>query len=149
MFCATVIPAITQSIIINLMIYRLVKCTWQKHTIERLNLHQQWIPSESLKTMHFSMQMKYKLITSMIFYSEGLHSKQGTHLSLISLVSHVMWDWSERGRESLWLPATQLFAAAQCHCHSPAILMCSFLSTSINVTLGRHTRKWKAESCPK
>lgn len=93
--------------------------------------------------MLFSMQMKYKLIRSVIFYSEGLSSKRGTHLSLISLVSHVMWDWSER--EPLWLPATQLFAAAQCHCHSTAVLMCSFLSTSINVTLGRHARKWKAE----
>lgn len=38
--------------------------------------------------------------------------------------------------------ATQLFVAAQCHCHSPAILMCSFLSTSINVSPGRHARKW-------
>lgn len=38
------------------------------------------------------MQMKYKLIKSMIFYSGGLSSKRGTHLSLISLVSHVMWD---------------------------------------------------------
>lgn len=86
--------------------------------------------------------MIYELIRSVIFYSGGFGSERGTHLSLISLVSHVMWDWSER--EPLWLPATQLFAAAQCHCHSPAVLMCSFLSTSINVTFGRRARKWRA-----
>ncbi len=105
---------------------------------------------QHLKTiMLFSKQMKYKLIRSVIFYSGGLSSKRGTHLSLISLVSHVMWDWSEREREPLWLLATQLFAAAQCHCHSPAILMCSFLSTSINVILGRHARKWKGVQASK
>lgn len=38
------------------------------------------------------MQMKYELIRSVIFYSGGLSREQGTHLSLISLVSHVMWD---------------------------------------------------------
>lgn len=48
--------------------------------------------------------MKYKWIRSVIFYSEGLGSERGTHLSLISLVSHVMWDWSERERKPLWLP---------------------------------------------
>lgn len=108
--------------------------------------HESTIASEQLlKTiMLLSMQMKYKWIRSVIFYSGGLSSKRGTHLSLISLVSHVMWDWSERERESLWLPATKLFAAAQCHCHSLGILMCSFLSTSINVTLGRHACKWKS-----
>ena len=109
-----------------------------------MNLDQQQMPFErDLKTiMEPSMQMKYKLIRSVIFYSVGLSNKRGTHLSLISLVSHVMWDWSEREREPLWLPAAQLFVAAQCHCHSPAILMCSFLSASINVSLGRHTCKW-------
>lgn len=126
--------------VINSIIYHL-KC---KRTIQWMNLDQQWMPfHQHPKTiMLFPMQMKYKLIRSMIFYSVGLSSKRGTHLSLISLVSHVMWDWSEREREPLWLLATQLFVAAQCHCHSPAVLMCSFLSTSINVSLGRHACKW-------
>ena len=100
-------------------------------------------------TMLFSKEMKYKWIRSVILYSGALDSKLVTHLSLISLVSHVMWDCSEKEIEPLWLPATQLFAAAQCYCHSPAILMCLFLSTSINVTLDRHTCKWKSVQASK
>lgn len=84
------------------------------------------------------MQMKYELIRGVIFYSGGFTTKQGTHLSLVSLVSHVIWDWSER------LPATHLCADAWCHCHSPTIVMCVSLSTSINITLGRHACKWKS-----
>lgn len=96
-----------------------------------------------LETIMLSfMQMKYKLVRSVIFYSEALSREQGTHLSLISVVSHVIWDWSERERKPLWLPATQPFVAAQCHCHSQTVLMCSFLSTSINISPARHGCKW-------
>lgn len=91
----------------------------------------------------FSMQMNYKLVRSVIFYSRGL-SKRSTHLSLISVVRHVMCDWNKREREPLPACCTRLFAAAQCHCHSPAVLMCLLLSTPINVTLGRHAANGRA-----
>lgn len=103
-----------------------------------------WTASKNNNAFFPPLQTKYELIRSVIFYSGALSAKRGTHLSLISPVSHVMWDLSEREREPLWLPATQLFAAVQCHCHSLAVLMCSFLSTSITITLGRRACKWKS-----